>query len=265
MKQKPHFFGKYYKFLSKTNYPFVVIVAKCNEDAHIQIIDQLKSYVITDQASVTVKDKSISFNVVQDDLILNGDLYFDSLHPLKKDVMGALRICNLECKHTIYSMYHNANGRIEINGRYIDFSDGVGYIEGDEGKSFPLSYIWYNSIGKDYGLSFAIATIPLGFKCILGSFIVYKDEEHEIVFSTLSRLKIIDITDNQIILRKGKYQFIIQVPKSKGHKLYAPKNGNMCTVIMEAVDAISSFAIYKGKTLLIRKDDVHSSLERVGM
>ena len=48
----------------------------------------------------------------------------------------------MECKHNIFSMNNQVNGKIIINGQEYLFNNDLGYIEGDYGTSFPNNYIW---------------------------------------------------------------------------------------------------------------------------
>lgn len=265
-KKKNYFFGKYYKFVNQLGYSFALIDADTSKGKVIQLINENESYVIKDPTQIRVKENVIEFDVMQPGLAIKGFLSIGELHPLTKDVMGILRKCHIPCKHNIYSMYHKVGGRLLINGKLHSFLNGVGYIEGDEGLSFPKRYIWFNSVNYDYGLTLAIATIPL---CkvfrFTGCFLTIKDEEHEYVFSSLNGLRIEKISKYLLILRKGSYVFKLYLDDSVGQKLYAPKQGEMKYFIHEAIKVISGFELFHHGNLVFSRYEVQGSLERVDM
>lgn len=267
MKNKDnYFFGKYYKFINNDGFSFAIIDADTVRGKVIQIVTEDRAYIIKENNQVKISENRIEFNVVQDNIKIGGFVTFHELHPLKKDVMGILRKLNIECKHNIYSMYHQVGGRLQINDKIYSFLNGYGYIEGDEGINFPKKYIWFNSINTDYGLTLAVAEIPFNklihFK---GCFLTYKDNEYELVFSTLNRLRICRISKYLIILRKGCYVFKLYLDDAKGQKLYAPKQGEMQYFIHEAIRTMCGFEIFHRCKLLVSQYDVYGSLERVDL
>jgi tocopherol cyclase len=69
----------------------------------------------------------------------------------------------LECKHGVVSVIHDISGVLELNGQFIDFTNGKGYIEKDWGTSFPESWIWFqcNHFNKkDASFLLSVAKIP---------------------------------------------------------------------------------------------------------
>lgn len=265
-KKKNYFFGKYYKFVNQLGYSFALIDADTSKGKVMQLIDENESYIIKDSNQIRVHENEIEFMVNQKGLTIVGTLTLGTLHPLSKDVMGCLRYLKLQCKHNIYSMYHKVGGRLIINGTLHSFLNGVGYIEGDEGCSFPKKYIWFNSVDYDYGVTLAVATIPL---CkvfrFTGCFLTIKDEEHEYVFSSLNGLRIVNISKYLLILRKGSYVFKLYLDDSNGHKLYAPNKGEMKYFIHEAIKTMSGFELFHHGNLVFSRYEVQGSLERFDM
>ena len=47
----------------------------------------------------------------------------------------------LQCSNGVISMGHSLKGTLELNGRSLDFSNEIGYIETDQGRSFPSAYL----------------------------------------------------------------------------------------------------------------------------
>ena len=88
-------------------------------------------------------DKGITLDFQGDDLTLKGTLYFNNLAPIRYDIMGPFKFVPfIQCRHRGYSMSHTINGEISMNNQTFKFENGIGYIEGDCGRSLPKKYIW---------------------------------------------------------------------------------------------------------------------------
>ena len=177
--------------------------------------------------------------------------------------MGPFRHFPMECVHEIYSMYHKVNGELSLNNdRTLSFTNALGYIEGDSGTNFPKNYIWYNSILEDVNVTLAIATIPLfGFIKFTGLLCFIKGKDFEYRFCTYNNGKIKKKDPSQIIIKKGKYRFILDIPFIGGHNLKAPHKGNMSRYIKENINIHTSYTLLYKDKILLDKDDPLSSLE----
>lgn len=261
-----YFKGKYYKFQTADGYTFALIDGDMADSKVIQFIDEEKTYYINNKEQIKICNSFFSFDISQDDLTLKGKIGLLSTHKPKKDVMGVLRVIPVECRHNIYSMYGDTVGKILLNGRFHSLLGGSCYIEGDEGINFPREYIWMNVLNKDYGFTLAIASIPLGKKInFKGCFLVYKDSLNEYVYSTLNGLKIDLISTNKISLHKGSTKFEILLSNVEGKPLLAPKQGIMAYSIHEAIKSKVSFLIKNKHKIIINKDNVYASVERVNL
>ena len=259
---KNRFYDKYYKFISDDNYVLAVIISHANEGDMLQVITNNKSHYIEDTKSVDISGNVITFNIKQDDLYMYGFIILDELHPLKHKVMGPFSYLPMECKHEIYSMYHNLQGKLKVNDKEIIFDNGIGYIEGDSGKNFPQKYVWYNSVTKDISVTFAIASIPLfGFIHFTGilCFIKSKDKEYRLCTYNGAKLKKID--DKELIIKKGKYTFKLSINIGNGHLLKAPVKGNMVRYIKENLNVLTSYTFTYKDQLIYQVEDPLSSLE----
>ena len=257
--RKNRFFGIYYKHQSLDGHVLAIIKSKSNEGEMVQIIDNDKSYILKDISSVTISFEGISFNVEQDDLSLVGHISYGTLLKPKKDIMSYYRYLPIECKHNIYSMYHNLSGQISINNKVIDFNNGNGYIEGDQGRNFPNNYLWLNAIDNKSSITLAVATIPLGLFKILGITCLIEHMGHEYRFGTynLARVKILE--RNHILIKKGKYILEVHIDDNNGHALKAPKKGDMVRTIHECPSVPIRYTLsYRGKTILDIKHDYAS-------
>ena len=257
------FSGIYYKHQSLSGYVLAVIVSHSNEGDMVQIITNDKSYYIIDVNSVEASFEGIKFNVNQNDLTITGNISFDSLLKPKKDVMSYFRYLPIECKHNIYSMYHSLFGSLVINGEKIDFTNGNGYIEGDQGRNFPTKYVWLNAINERSSITLAIASIPFKLFTITGVTCLIEHQGKEYRFGTYNFAKAKVIEKNHLVIKKGKYLLEIFIDNNDGHALRAPVKGNMIRFIHECPSVGIEYRLtYKGKAIL-KETHKYASFEYV--
>ena len=261
--RKNRFFGKYSKFISDDSYfSFAVIISTANEGDMLQVITSHKAFLINNTKSVSVKGSVITFDINQDDLVIKGELTLGELHPLKKKVMGPFTYLPMECRHEIYSMWHTLRGTLLINGKEVSFNKGRGYIEGDSGTNFPKKYVWYNSVTKDVTTTFALASIPfLGFIHFTGILCFIKTKDKEYYLSTYNCAKLKKISEEEIVISKGKYSFVLSMKNKDGHLLKAPVKGNMERYIKENLNIVTSYRLTYRNQIVLTVDDPISSLE----
>ena len=260
--KRNRFFGKYYKFISDDRFCFAVIKSHANEGDMLQVITPSKASFITDPTSMKIEGNVITFNINQEDIFIKGTITLGELHPLKKKVMGPFTYLPMECRHEIYSMWHTLRGTLLINGKEVSFNKGRGYIEGDSGTNFPKRYVWYNSVTEDMTATFALASIPLfGFIHFTGILCFIKTKEKEYYLCTYNGAKLKKIADDEIIIKKGKYSFVLNIKNEGGHLLKAPVKGNMERYIKENLNVPTSFKLLKKDETLIEVNDPMSSLE----
>lgn len=259
MAEKRFFFGKYYKCIANDGFSFALIDSESNDGKEKQFITKDGSYQIKDVTQIDVKETEIVFNVKQEDLTVEGKVSFSNMHPLHKEVMGPFALFKMECSHEVYSMYHNVEGELSINGKAHKFI--YGYIEGDRGVNFPTEYIWYNSVGKDYGVTLAIATIPFGpikFTGVLG-FVSYEGKEYYLC--TYTGVKREKVDPKEIIIRKGSKKLRILIEEQGGHLLKAPENGSMSRYIKENIATPTRVIFTEKDRIILDREDKLSSLE----
>lgn len=260
--KRNRFFGKYYKFISDDRFCFAVIKSHANEGDMLQVITPHKAFLINNTKSVEVKGSIITFDINQDSLVIKGELTLGELHPLKKKVMGPFTYLPMECRHEIYSMWHTLRGTLLINDKEVSFNKGRGYIEGDSGTNFPKRYVWYNSVTEDITATFALASIPLfGFIHSTGILCFIKTKEKEYYLCTYNGAKLKKISEDEIIIKKGKYSFVLNIKNEGGHLLKAPVKGDMVRYIKENLNVPTSFKLMKKDDTLIEVNDPISSLE----
>ena len=261
--RKKRFFGIYYKHQNKDGYTIAAIVSENNEGDMVQIITNEKAYIVKDVTQVKASFAGISFDVHQEDLSLTGYISYSSLSKPKKDIMSYYRFLPIECKHKVYSMYHQLDGEIIVNNEKISFHNGDGYIEGDRGRSFPKEYLWLNATNKEASIVLAIATIPLGLLTIKGitSLITYQGKEYR--FGTYNFAKAKKISKSHIIVKKGKYVLDIQIDDHEGHALKAPIKGDMTRLIHECPSVAIHYALKKKEDIVLDINHSYASFEYV--
>lgn len=190
---------------------------------------------------------------------------------INPNIMGPFSyIPYMECNHAILSMKNNANGRININGRKIEFDNGIGYIEKDWGCSFPKSYIWCQGNNfKKSNASFMISIAEIPFKIfrfqgIICALII---DNEEFKFTTYNNAKIVEYNINEnsinLTLKKGRYYINIKSQYDVGRKLSAPIKGKMSKDIYESISAEVTITLKKNNTIIFHDTSTNCGLEIV--
>lgn len=261
-KRKNYFEGWYFKCQYNDKiYSFIVGISNSIKEKHsfIQYIDNKNShyfsYPITDfsydKTDMTIKIsgnifslKGIECNIIANNITINADLRFDNHNLFKKtlfcpSVMGIFGYIPLSCNHCVVSTSFNVNGKITYNSVELSIN-GLGYIEKDFGKAFPLNYYWTQGQNESISIMFALA-YPLllgikGFLCIVN----YKDKQYNLSLYKGTKLTIKQINDehSQFILISNKLELHLCITGNKlnAQKLHSPINGgNMNGIIKENV------------------------------
>lgn len=180
-------------------------------------------------------EKGITLEFQGNDVTLKGTLNFKDLTPIRYDIMGPFKFVPfMQCSHRVYSMSHIINGEISVNNHFFKFENGIGYIEGDRGRSFPKKYIWTGSCSQNNSLMLSVADIPflgLHFTGIIGIVLLHGKEYR---IATYLGAKIKEISKNSVTVKQGGFEFTTKLLRKKSQPLAAPTNGNMCRTIHES-------------------------------
>lgn len=207
-------------------------------------------------------EEGLLLNVEQRGLSLHGRLHFGPFLPLKSDIMGPFRwFANMECAHSVISMEHTLQGRLELNGCILDFGGGTGYAEADRGRSFPSAYLWTQCRWPDCSLMLSIAAIPLGKLRFTGCIcaIVLNGQEYRL--ATYRGAKIQSWSSKGAILRQRKHRLEVELLEQKAQPLRAPAGGSMSRTVHESLCAKVRYRLWRGKTLLLDHVDDHAGFE----
>lgn len=266
------YFKGYYFKCSENDKSFAMIPALHHDgkrrNASLQIITEDKVYIVP-YSDIKFKkgiirlgrnlfsEKGMSLNVDYAGYKINGKVYFKKPEKLKYDIMGPFQyVPFLQCRHSVVSMMHSVKGEIIINDTNYSFHNGVGYIEGDRGRSFPKEYIWTQCHFKNGSLMLAVADIPFlgfSFKGIIAA-VVIAGTEYRI--ATYLGAKISHAGNNTVIIRQGKYKLYAKLLEEQHQALNAPVNGEMIRTIHESVSCRAYYKFsYKNRTLVEFESD----------
>ena len=273
LSNKHYFEGWYFKHVSKDLehvYSFIPGVSLNPENPHafIQIINGITGitqYVEYPLSAFSYSKKKFKVQVGEsvftaDNILLNihsplikvsGRLGFSESvkYPsslLSPGIMGWYSFVPfMECRHAVVSVSHRIDGSLTINDELIDFSGGKGYIEKDWGKSFPESWIWFQSnnfANSDACIMMSIAKIPWLGSHFTGFIGFLYNEGHFYSFSTYEKSEITHLSREGdkllVIFRNKKFQLEISAHLKKSGILLAPKQGEMSRRIKESVDSV---------------------------
>jgi hypothetical protein len=196
-------------------------------------------------------NKGIILDFIDNRLSLDGKLCFEKASPISYDIMGPFKyVPFMQCRHSVYSMCHKINGEIKVNDQLYKFENGIGYIEGDRGRSFPKKYIWTQCCFNNNSLMLSVADIPfLGvrFTGIIGV-VLLNGKEYRIATYLGARIKQVD--KNTVTVKQGSFEFTAKLLRKNAQPLAAPTNGDMCRTIHESASCEAYYRFsHKGKVL----------------
>lgn len=181
------------------------------------------------------------------ELSIRGNLMYGEWNALESNIMGPFQFfSSLQCNHGVLSLSHKLTGKLVINRKIIDFTNGTGYIEKDWGSSFPKKYLWtqcnWNCIDKQKNcIMLSIADIPIWKetkkrreKSFTGCIGVISYQGKQYRMATYQGVKILKCNTKEVWLKQGKYYLQVMLLEQKPYKLYAPVNGEMTRNIKES-------------------------------
>lgn len=266
MRNKGYFKGWYFKCCSADKTVAFIPAYHCAnhvQTASLQIITDNAVYNMPIEAlrysekplrisfgNCEFSEKGITLNVRDREPNLEGTLHFQSLSPIRYDIMGPFALVPfMQCRHSVYSMEHRINGQIMVDDQLFVFKDEVGYIEGDRGYSFPEQYIWTQCCFENGSLMLSVADIPfcgLHFTGIIGV-VLLDGKEYRI--ATYLGASVEWIGENAVIVKQGQYELEAKLLKRNAQPLLAPANGSMSRTIHESASCKAYYRFsHNGKT-----------------
>jgi hypothetical protein len=181
-----------------------------------------------------------------------GDLRFVAPVKPKYDIMGPFCCVPLmECRHSVFSLYHTVYGTLRLNGRDLHFDSGTGYIEGDRGSSFPKRYIWTQCSFEGGSLMLSVADIPFLGGCFTGIVgFVYLDG-HEYRLGSYLGARPAGLGIGTAAVRQGAYSLTAELLEEADRLLQAPVRGRMSRLIRESLCCRVHYRFMKGSRVLL--------------
>jgi len=270
-KKPPFFEGWYYKMVSADEISKIAIIPGVilGNDAHafVQVIDGSDGNTMyftfpVDQFHANVPRFRLSIGANQFDsshLLVDikqsegqifGEINFGRLIPwpvtvFSPGVMGWFAwMPGMECYHGVLSLDHPLQGRINLNGKEMDFTGGRGYIEKDWGKSFPAAWVWFQS--NHFKNSFAcitasVAIIPWIRNSFKGFIVGFWLDGKLYRFTTYrsSKIESLRISDAHVnwVLRNRTHRLQLNAFCAQGGLLRGPTHLDMGKRVMETLNA----------------------------
>lgn len=300
IRKRKYFEGWYFKMVTKDKaytLSFIpgISLNKEHKHAFIQVIlkDSIQNRLTTEYLSFDIGefnfDKKCSFLTIQSntfglegikisyqskDFQIKGSVRHFDFTPIKTNIfsptiMGIFQYIPLmECYHSVISMNHKLKGKITFLDKEIDFTNGLGYIEKDYGRSFPEKYVWLQSNhfkDKTISLMLSVATIPylfFKFKGLIAN-VTYCGKEYR--FATYNRTRICCFETKEksfdMIIKKGKYKLKIKAKNELVKELASPKDGEMANFIKEGLSGKVVVTLYKNDFLIFKDVGKSAGLE----
>ena len=272
---KPYYEGWYMKQQQGEDV-LAVIPGRAQDSAFIQVVSNrgsrflpypLEAFDRTD-GSMRIGDSlftpyGMQLRIDEPDFELVGSVRYDHLLPLRSDIMGPFAYVPMETKHTVFSMRHQVTGSIRLNGDALDIRNGIGYMEGDRGHTFPRSYFWMQclDVRQDASVMLAIAEIPLGPIRFTGCIGIVALGETEYRFATYRGVRIVEASSRRLVLRQGRYLLEASFAAREAHPLRAPRTDGMTRTIRECNRARARFRFWEGGGLVFDLCSENASLE----
>jgi len=207
-------------------------------------------------------ERGMELNIDREGLKVSGRLRFGSFTPIRYDIMGPFcAVPFMECRHTVVSMKHRVDGCITINGERYEFRNGVGYIEGDRGRSFPKVYSWTQCCFEGGSVMLSVADIPIGpvsFTGIIGV-VMLGETEHRI--ATYLGARPVGIKGGKITVRQGKTTLTAQLIEKHARPLAAPVLGSMERTIHESASCRARYKLVRDGEVLLDIESGNASFE----
>lgn len=287
-KKKKNFFeGWYFKIVDKNNlnkFAFIpgISLGQCVNEHHsfIQVLDGLNikyNYLKFDKSDfnfnnnndfkINIKSNTFSLNNINLNLKYNdntiiGNLKFKNIVKwndsfINPGSMGFYNYLNfMECYSQVCAVNGDIVGKLNINGKLIDFTGGKVYIEKNWGKSFPKSWVWIQSNSfKEHNVSVtcSLATIPFPIKGFKGFLIGVTLKNKFISFTTInnSKLNLKSIgEDIELTVSKDNLKLTLKTKTKKSDFVLCmgPKNGEMIPLVNETLSGIIEMTLENTKT-----------------
>lgn len=296
-KTKNYFEGWYFKIIDPTErYAFAIIPGISFDEngkkhAFIQVMDGKKKTASyhnftaeafvpsTEKFHLELGDNQFSeHNLLLDLPELKGEIFLKNTTPWPKmagapGVMGWYSFVPfMECYHGVVSLFHTLTGGMEVNGEYVDFTGGIGYVEKDWGQSFPSSWIWMQTNHFAHktpvSLMVSVARIPWLGTSFVGYLVgfYFEGELHKFATYTGAQRKTVRAGENTILLsfKDRKYRLELEARQAEGTDLISPISGDMAGKVNESMEAEIEVKFYENDKLIFQDTGRNTGMEIAG-
>lgn len=223
-------------------------------------VDKHRPYAVLGNS--VFSETGIRLNERRDDISLLGELCFGDLSRIRYDMMGPFCcVPFMECRHSIASMRHTVNGTLWINGAEYRFRDGIGYLEGDRGRSFPRRYAWTQCFFEGGSLMLSVADIPLGRLCFTGVIGIIRVCKKEYRLATYLGARAAMIRGGEVLIRQGSMTLYAALQENKAYALKAPTEGDMTRSIRENVSCRARYRFCIGQKTVLSLETTQAAFE----
>lgn len=297
-KTKSYFEGWYFKVVTADEsrafafIPGVAMDKNGNRQSFIQVLDGKKCRAeyhkfdfgdfipAVGKFEIKIADNYFSNDELQLNLSsVQGNLSFSGQFPwpnhfYSPGIMGPYSFVPfMECYHGILSVDHRVDGQLMVDGEFIDFANGRGYIEKDWGHSFPGAYTWMqtNHFSRTgISLKASVANIPWLGTSFVGFIAGVLIDGKLYQFTTYNGSKliksIIKSEKLELILENKYYRLEIYARRDKATQLASPVSGFMDGRIEESMTSEIELKLFdkKTETLLLNDTGKNAGLEVAG-
>jgi hypothetical protein len=221
--------------------------------------------------------QGMQLDLHQSDFHCTGALRFTRLTPLKTSfympsIMGPFAyIPDMECNHGVVSMRHQVDGTLMMNDAPMVFSNDIGYIEKDWGRSFPKRYIWIqgNHFKKSAAnLMLSVADIPFlttQFEGVIAQ-LDFLGKSIRIATYCGARKGKLERTKDGFTLEliQGNFRLSVRATMDETGDLKAPVKGSMHAIIKEGLGGTVSIRLTQSGKVLWEDVSDHCGIEIEG-
>ncbi|MCI7302089.1 MAG: tocopherol cyclase family protein [Clostridiales Family XIII bacterium] len=193
---------------------------------------------------------------------VTGILNFEERKKPRYDIMGPFALVPfMECRHKVISLHHKVSGQLSIDGKRYRFQQGLGYIEGDRGSSFPSEYLWTQCYWETGSIMLSIAKIPFAGRSFTGcvGFIYLNGKEYRL--ATYLGVKLIKVTKEEIQISQGGLQLAVRLIEEAAHPLKAPQRGSMGRIIHESPSCAVFYEVRKDGQVILEHYSQNAGFE----
>lgn len=253
-----YFAGRYYKHQKDGN-TICFIHGRASSGPFLQVITNDKIFQYDGPVSFHANSHGLAVDLPE----IRGEVAYGPLSPLRSDIMGPFRFLPMQCRHEVVSMGHLLTGGFTVEGQWIDLNGGMGYLEGDRGRSFPREYLWLhcNDFSEPCSIMASVADIPLGGVHFRGCICAVLFEGKEYRLATYHGVRIEAANRKLLVLKQGLLRLEAVIESARAQPLKAPVSGRMTDTIHESNCAGARFRFWDGKKQLFDLTSRNCSFE----